>query len=106
MRGFAERGDACLQSNSSLCFLATWWLSPGEAAGGRDIIAVAVCPRLCNSICECRELLLYSRHILFQMVSASLHLKGCSVPFISAYKELIVSSITLNEMLNITYLQF
>lgn len=40
------------------------------------------------------------------MVSASLHLKGCSVPFISAYKEPIVSSITLNEMLNITYLQF
>lgn len=42
-------GDACLQSNSSFCFPATERLSPGEAASGWGIIAVAVCPRLCNS---------------------------------------------------------
>lgn len=43
---FGERGDTCLQSNSSLCFLATSRLSPGEAAGERDIIVVAVGPCL------------------------------------------------------------
>lgn len=31
-------------------------LSPGEAAGGRDRMMVAVCPGLCNTICECTKL--------------------------------------------------
>lgn len=64
---------------------ATWRLSPGEAARGRGIIAVAVCPRLPQQLASVSAVNYFCTvaTFLFIMVSASLHFKGGSLPLLS-----------------------
>lgn len=95
-------GDA----NQFISLLPCYSTSNQLLAGGWKIIVVAFWKSLYNSVWECRKLLLYSGHIIILMASASPHLKAALFLFISTHKEPIVSTITINEMLQSLVVQF